>query len=156
MATEIEGAQTAGGLKVALAVSRFNSFVTDRLLEGALDSLRRAGAAEEDLTVVKVPGAWELPMAVRRLCAATKRPDAVVALGAVIRGGTPHFEFVSAEAVKGCAAASAESGIPVALGILTTDTLEQAVERAGLKGGNKGIEAAMAAVEMANLLRALR
>ena len=152
---EITGGLVAKGLKFTLVVSRFNSFVTDRLLDGAVDALVRSGADGKDLTVVRVPGAWELPVVVRKVVSGKTRPDAVIALGAVIRGGTPHFEYVSAEAVKGCSAAALESGIPVSLGVLTTDTVEQAIERAGLKAGNKGFEAAIAAIETVNLLKAL-
>ncbi|MGH9661127.1 MAG: 6,7-dimethyl-8-ribityllumazine synthase [Bryobacteraceae bacterium] len=151
----IEGGLSSQGLKVAVVVSRFNSFVTERLLAGALDALTRTGCAESDVEVVKVPGSWELPMAARAL-AAQKRHDAIVCLGAVIRGETPHFDYVAGEAVKGIAQASAESGIPVLFGVLTTNTLEQAIDRAGGKSGNKGFDAAMAAVEMANLMRQLR
>lgn len=158
-ATEIVGGLSAEGLRLAIVVSRWNSFVTDRLLEGALDAIKRSGGDEKDVLVVRVPGAWEMPLAVRRVAAATrkgaKRPDAIIALGAVIRGGTPHFEYVSGEAVKGCAAAGFEADLPVALGILTCDTVEQAIDRAGLKAGNKGVEAAMAAIEMANLVKQL-
>lgn len=152
---EITGGLVAKGLRFTLVVSRFNSFVTDRLLEGAVDALVRSGAEEKDLTVVRVPGAWELPVVVRKVVSAKQPPDAVIALGAVIRGGTPHFEYVSAEAVKGCSAASLDTGIPVSLGVLTTDTVEQAIERAGMKAGNKGFEAAIAAIETANLLKRL-
>ena len=159
MATEITGGLSADGLKLAIVVSRWNSFVTDRLLEGSLDAIKRSGGDDKDVLVVRVPGAWEMPIAVRRVAAATrkgaKRPDAIIALGCVIRGGTPHFEYVSAEAVKGCAAAGLEADLPVSLGILTCDTVEQAIDRAGLKAGNKGVEAAMAAIEMANLLKQL-
>lgn len=159
MATEITGGLSADGLKLAIVVSRWNSFVTDRLLEGALDAIKRSGGDDKDVLVVRVPGAWEMPIAVRRVAAATrkgaKRPDAIIALGCVIRGGTPHFEYVSGEAVKGCAAAGLEADLPVSLGILTCDTIEQAIDRAGLKAGNKGVEAAMAAIEMANLLKQL-
>ncbi len=148
----IEGELTARGARIALAVSRFNSFITESLLEGALDALRRHGAVEADLQVVRVPGAFEMPLVVQRL-AASGRYDAVIALGAVIRGGTPHFEYVAGECTKGIAQASMQTGVPVAFGILTTDTIEQAIERAGTKAGNKGAEAALSAIEMVNLLR---
>ena len=149
----IEGKLTADKLKFTLVVSRFNDFLTARLLEGATDVLLRHGAAEKDLTVIKVPGAYELPLACRR--AAEKGADAVIALGAVIRGETPHFDYVAAETAKGVAQVSLDSGVPVAFGILTADTLEQAIERAGAKQGNKGAEAARTAIEMANLLKAI-
>jgi 6,7-dimethyl-8-ribityllumazine synthase len=149
---ELQGELTAAGLRFAVVVSRFNSFVTDRLLNGALDALERAGASAGDVEVVRVPGAMEIPLAARHL-AQTGRYDALVCLGAVIRGETPHFEYVSAEASRGVAQASLAAGVPMAFGILTVETLEQAVDRAGLKSGNKGFEAAMTAVEMANLVR---
>jgi len=150
----VEGKLIGEGLKFALVVSRFNSFITERLLEGALDSLRRKGVKEEDLTVIRVPGAWEIPLVTRKLAGA-KAHDAVICLGAVIRGSTPHFDYVAAEVSKGIAMVSLESGVPVAFGILTTDTLEQAIERAGSKAGNKGAVAAEAAIEMVNLLKDL-
>ena len=150
----IEGALTAEGLRFAVVVSRFNHFITDRLLEGCLDTLGRHGAdTEKSVSVIKVPGAFELPAAVKR--AAGTDVDGVIALGAVIRGDTPHFDFIAAEVTKGIAAVSLESSVPVAYGIITTDTLEQAVERAGTKAGNKGSEAARSAIEMANLYRQL-
>ncbi len=150
----IEGKLIGEGLKFALVVSRFNSFITERLLEGALDSLRRKGVREEDLTVVRVPGAWEIPLTAKRL-SQTKNYDAVVCLGAVIRGSTPHFDYVAAEVSKGIAQVTLESGVPISFGILTTDTLEQAIERAGSKAGNKGYAASEAALEMVNLLKEL-
>lgn len=150
-----EGQLDARGLKFALIVSRFNSFVTERLLAGALDALQRTGAAEADIEIVRVPGSWEMPAAAAAL-ARQKRFDAIVCLGAVIRGETPHFDYIAAEAAKGLAQVSLETGVPVAFGVLTTNTLEQAIDRAGAKGGNKGYEAAMTAIEMANLLRSLR
>jgi 6,7-dimethyl-8-ribityllumazine synthase len=150
----IEGRLQAQGLKVGILVSRFNSFIGDRLVEGAVDALLRHGAVETDLVVVRVPGAFELPPAAKKL-AATGRYDALVCVGAVIRGSTPHFDYVSAEVSKGIAAVSMEAGIPVTFGVLTTDTLEQAIERAGSKAGNKGFDAAVAAIEMANLYKAL-
>jgi 6,7-dimethyl-8-ribityllumazine synthase len=142
------------GAKFAIVASRFNHFVVDRLVEGAVDALVRHGAQPQAITVVRVPGAWELPIAVRRL-AASKKVDAVIALGAVIRGATPHFDYVAGEATKGLAAAAAGSDIPIAFGVLTTDTIEQAIERAGTKAGNKGWDAACGAIEMVALARAL-
>ena len=150
----VEGKLSGAGLKFALVVSRFNSFITERLLEGALDCLRRQGVAEDDLMVARVPGAWEIPVVVKRLAQA-KAYDAVICLGAVIRGSTPHFDYVAAEVSKGIAQVSLESGMPISFGILTTDTLEQAIERAGSKAGNKGFAAAEAAIEMVNLLKGL-
>jgi len=149
---ELQGELTAAGLRFAVIVSRFNSFVTERLLSGALDALHRAGAGAADIDVVRVPGAMEIPVAAKHL-AQTGRYHAMVCLGAVIRGETPHFEYVSAEASRGVARAALRSGVPMAFGVLTVENLEQAVDRAGLKSGNKGFEAAMTAVEMANLLR---
>ncbi len=140
----------AEGKKFALVVSRFNDFITEKLLSGALDALVRSGAADEDLEVVKVPGAFEIPLVAKKM-ANTKRFDAIICLGAVIRGSTPHFDYVSAEVSKGVAMVGMESEIPIIFGIITTDTIEQAIERAGTKAGNKGWSAAIAAVEMANL-----
>ena len=140
----------AEGKKFALVVSRFNDFITEKLLSGALDALVRSGAADEDLEVVKVPGAFEIPLVAKKI-ANTKRFDAIICLGAVIRGSTPHFDYVSAEVSKGVAMVGMESEIPIIFGIITTDTIEQAIERAGTKAGNKGWSAAIAAVEMANL-----
>jgi 6,7-dimethyl-8-ribityllumazine synthase len=151
MVRTIEGDLQGQGLKVAIVVSRFNSFITDRLLEGAMDALRRHGVEDEDISVMKVPGSFELPLGVRK--AAKGKVDAVIALGALIRGGTPHFDYLSAEVTKGIAQVTLDSGIPVAFGVLTTDTVEQAIERAGTKAGNKGFEAALSAIEMAKLLR---
>jgi 6,7-dimethyl-8-ribityllumazine synthase len=150
----LEGKLMGEGWKFALVVSRFNSFITERLLEGALDSLRRKGVGEEDLTVVRVPGAWEIPLVAKRLAQANAH-HASICLGAVIRGSTPHFDYVAAEVSKGIAQVTLETGVPVSFGILTTDTLEQAVERAGSKAGNKGYAAAEAAIEMVNLLKEL-
>lgn len=150
----VEGKLTGEGLKFALIVSRFNSFITERLLDGALDCLRRQGVADVDLTVVRVPGAWEVPVVAKRLAEA-RGHDAVVCLGAVIRGSTPHFDYVAAEVSKGIAQVTLETGVPISFGILTTDTIEQAVERAGSKAGNKGFAAAAAAIEMVNLLKEL-
>ncbi len=153
MVRVIEGDLQGQGMKVALVVSRFNSFITDRLLEGALDALRRHGVEEKGITVIRVPGSFEIPLGVRR--AAAQKVDAVVALGALIRGGTPHFDYLSAEVTKGVAQVMLETGIPAAFGVLTTDTVEQAIERAGTKSGNKGAEAAQTALEMVSLLRKL-
>ncbi len=150
----IEGNLDAKGLRFGLLVSRFNSFVGERLVEGALDALVRHGAADADISIARVPGAFEIPAAAKQM-AQSGNYDAIICLGAVIRGATPHFEYVSAEVSKGVAAVSMDVGIPVAFGVLTTDTLEQAIERAGSKGGNKGFDAAMAAVEMANLYKEL-
>ncbi|MGA6992540.1 MAG: 6,7-dimethyl-8-ribityllumazine synthase [Candidatus Deferrimicrobiaceae bacterium] len=151
MVRTVEGDLQGQGLKVAIVVSRFNSFITDRLMEGALDALRRHGVQEKDITLVKVPGSFELPLGVRR--ASSGKVDAVIALGALIRGGTPHFDYLSAEVTKGIAQVMHDSGVPVSFGVLTTDTVEQAIERAGSKAGNKGFEAALSAIEMAKLLR---
>jgi 6,7-dimethyl-8-ribityllumazine synthase len=146
---------SAAGFRFAIVVSRFNSFVTDPLLAGALDALKQRGADLKHVDVVRVPGAWELPIAARTI-AALKKHDAIVCLGAVIRGETPHFDYVAGEAARGIADASAETGVPMAFGLLTTNTVEQATERAGGKSGNKGFDAALTAIEMANLLRGLR
>jgi len=150
-----EGNLTAAGLSFALVVSRFNDFITGRLLDGALDALRRHGAEEERLTVVRVPGAYEIPLAAKRL-AASGRYDAVICLGAVIRGATPHFDYVAGEVAKGVAISALETGVPIAFGVLTTETIEQAIERAGTKAGNKGFDAACSAIEMANLFRQMK
>jgi len=155
MARVYEGHLSAAGLRFAVVVSRFNSFITDRLLAGAMDALQRAGADPDQIDIIKVPGSWEVPLAAAE-AAHQHRYDAVVCLSAVIRGETPHFDYVAAEAAKGIAHVSAETGVPVAFGVLTTNTLEQAIDRAGAKGGNKGFDAAMTAIEMANLLRSLR
>ena len=144
----------AKGLRIGLLASRFNSFVSERLVEGAIDALLRHGGEQEDISVVRVPGAYEIPPTAKQM-AESGRYDAIVCLGAVIRGATPHFEYVSAEVSKGVASVAIDSGIPVTFGVLTTDTIEQAIERAGSKAGNKGFDAAMAAVEMANLYKAL-
>jgi 6,7-dimethyl-8-ribityllumazine synthase len=150
----LEGALHASNTRFCLVVARFNSFVVESLLAGALDALKRHGAEDGDLTIVRVPGAFEMPLAVERV-AAKGRFDAIVAIGAVIRGGTPHFEYVASECVKGLANASMRHGVPVGFGVLTVDTIEQAIERAGTKAGNKGAEAAISAIEMVNLLRQL-
>ena len=154
MSKVYEGQLDAKGLKFALVLSRFNSFITERLLEGAKDALLRHGAEEANLAVVRTPGAFELPLAAKKLAGSGKY-DAVIALGAVIRGSTPHFDYVAAEVSKGLASVGLDTGLPVAFGVLTCDTIEQAVERAGTKAGNKGFDAAMTAMEMVNLLREL-
>ena len=145
----------ASGKRFAIVVSRFNSFITERLLAGAMDALTRTGADADLIDVIKVPGSWEVPLVAGEV-ARQHRYDAIVCLSAVIRGETPHFDYVASEAAKGIAHVASETGVPVAFGVLTTNTLEQAIDRAGAKGGNKGFDAAMTAVEMANLLRTLR
>jgi 6,7-dimethyl-8-ribityllumazine synthase len=149
-----EGKLIAEGARFCLVASRFNSFIVDHLVGGAVDALVRHGVREEDIHIAKTPGAYELPLAVQK-AAATGRYDAVVALGAVIRGATPHFDYVAGECVKGLSSVSLQHGIPVGFGVLTVDTIEQAIERAGTKAGNKGAEAALTALEMVNLLRTL-
>jgi 6,7-dimethyl-8-ribityllumazine synthase len=151
----IEGQLSAAGLRFAIVISRFNSFVTERLLGGAMDALTRTGCNPDEVDVIKVPGSWEMPVVVKEI-ASQKRHHAIIALSAVIRGDTPHFDYIAAEVSKGLASVASEYGVPVAFGVLTTNTLEQAIDRAGAKGGNKGFDAAMTAVEMANLLRHLR
>jgi 6,7-dimethyl-8-ribityllumazine synthase len=151
MANFIEGNLTADGKKFAIVVARFNSFVADKLLEGALDVLVRSGAADSDIDVVRVPGAFEIPLAAKKL-AGTQKYDAIIVLGAVIRGATPHFDVVVNEVSKGTAQVSLEFGLPVLFGVLTTESIEQAIERSGTKAGNKGAEVAVAAIEMANLI----
>ena len=148
---KIEAELSARDLRFGIVAARFNDFIVDSLLRGALDALLRHGASEKDITLVRVPGAWELPWAVKKM-AAGKRHDAIIALGAVIRGATPHFDYVAGECVKGIAQAGLAADVPVAFGVLTTDTIEQALERAGTKAGNKGADAAVAAIEMARLL----
>lgn len=150
----IEGHLVGTGLKVAIVVSRFNEFITSKLLGGAEDALKRHGVAEDDVTIVWVPGAFEIPLTAKKVAESGKY-DAVITLGTVIRGATPHFEYVSSEVSKGVAAIGMETGIPVIFGVLTTDTIEQAIERAGTKAGNKGWDAATGAIEMANLYRNL-
>lgn len=154
MANYIEGNLKADGKKFGIVVARFNSFVADKLLEGALDALVRSGAEDNDIDVVKVPGAFEIPLAAKKM-AGTQKYDAIIVLGAVIRGATPHFDVVVNEASKGTAQVSLDSGIPVLFGVLTTETIEQAIERSGTKAGNKGSEVAVAAIEMANLVATL-
>ena len=153
----IEGFLDATGGRFALVVSRFNSFVTERLLEGAIDCLLRSGARREDLTVVRVPGAFEIPMVAKKVLQgqSVAKFSGVICLGAVIRGSTPHFEYVAAEVSKGIAAVAMESGIPIGFGVLTTDTLEQAIERSGSKAGNKGWETAQSVIEMVNIFKKL-
>lgn len=150
----IEGNYTNATASYGIAVARFNSFIVDRLLDGALDALRKHGVQDRDITIVKVPGSYELPLIVKKMTESDSY-DAVIALGAVIRGGTPHFEYVAGECVKGLSQASLNSGISVAFGVLTVDTIEQAIERAGTKAGNKGAEAALTAIEMLSLTRQL-
>ncbi len=151
----IEAGLTAKGKKFAIVVARFNSFIVESLLDGAVDTLKRVGdVAENDITVVRIPGAFEMPLAVQKVAASGKY-DAVIALGAVIRGGTPHFEYVAGECTKGLAQVMMQHSIPVAFGVLTVDSIEQAVERAGTKMGNKGAEAAMSSLEMVNVLSQL-
>ena len=149
---EIEGNLNIRSARIALLVSRFNSFIVESLLNGAVDTLKRHGAEDHDLQIVRVPGAFEMPLAAKRL-AASQRYEAIIALGAVIRGGTPHFEYVAGECTKGLATVSMQYDLPVAFGVLTVDSIEQAIERAGTKAGNKGAEAAMSAIEMINVLR---
>ena len=149
----IEGNLEAKNFRYGLIVSRFNSFICDRLLEGALDTLVRHGAEENQLTVVRVPGAFEIPLMAKKMAESDKF-DALICLGAVIRGGTPHFDYVCSEVTKGVATVSLDAGLPVSFGVLTTDSIEQAIERAGTKAGNKGAEAAMSAIEMVNLMGA--
>jgi 6,7-dimethyl-8-ribityllumazine synthase len=151
----IEGNLNAAGLKFAILVSRFNSIITDRLVAGALDALKRTGAAEDSTEIIKTPGSWELPVVAREV-ARQKRHDAIICLSAVIKGDTPHFEYIAAEASKGLAQTALETGVPISFGVLTCDSLEQAIDRAGAKSGNKGFDAAMTAVEMGNLMRRLR
>jgi 6,7-dimethyl-8-ribityllumazine synthase len=155
MGKTIEGKLDATGLKFALVVSRFNSFISDRLVEGAMDALRRHGGAEQDIDLIRVPGAFEIPLVAGK-AAASGRYQGVICLGAVIRGATPHFDYVSAEVSKGIASVSLETGVPVSFGVLTTDNIEQAIERAGTKAGNKGFDAAVSAIEMANLLQLMQ
>ncbi len=154
MSKIIQGDLTAKGLKFGIVAARFNDFITSRLVEGALDGLQRHGAADADIEIVKVPGAYEVPLAAKML-AMSRKYNAIICLGAVIRGATPHFEYVSAEVSKGVASVSMESSIPVIFGVLTTDTIEQAIERAGTKSGNKGWDAALSAIEMANVMKQL-
>lgn len=151
----VEGKIVAKGMKFGIVASRFNDFISGRLIEGAIDTLIRAGADEKDIAIYKVPGAFELPLTAKKL-AKSSRFDAVICLGAVIRGATPHFEYISAEVSKGIASVGLEAEIPVVFGVLTTDTIEQAIERAGTKSGNKGADAAMAAIEMVDLFKKIQ
>lgn len=150
----IEGQVSAAGMRAAIIVSRFNSFITERLLEGSIDAIVRHGGNADDITVIRVPGAFEIPVAARA-AASSPKYDAVIALGAVIRGSTPHFDYVAAEMAKGIGQVSLQTGKAVAFGVLTTDTIEQAIERAGTKAGNKGADAALTAMEMFNLFKEL-
>lgn len=154
MSVELQGGSNGDGLRIAIVVATFNDFITSKLLEGALAALDRHGVRDGDITIARVPGSFELPLAAKKL-AESARHDAVICLGAVIRGETDHYEHVAGEAAKGIANASINSGLPVIFGVLTTDTLEQAINRAGGKQGNNGYNAALAAIEMANLMRAL-
>ncbi len=154
MPTTLEGSLTAQGLSFAIVASRFNSLIVEQLISGAVDAVVRSGGSADAITIVRCPGAWELPQVVRKVVE-RGGVDAVIALGAVIRGATPHFDYVAGEAASGIARAAADSPIPVSFGVLTTDTIEQALERAGTKAGNKGFDAALAAIELANLYRAL-
>jgi len=148
----VEGQLKADGLKVGIVVARFNEFITGKLLSGSIDCLTRHGADEKDITIAWVPGAFEIPLTAKKM-AASKKYDAIICLGAVIRGATPHFDYVCAEVSKGIATVSLQYDMPVAFGVLTTENIEQAVERAGTKAGNKGVDAAMAVIEMADLLK---
>jgi 6,7-dimethyl-8-ribityllumazine synthase len=152
MAKTLEGKLIAKGLKFGIVLSRFNNFINERLLEGALDALKRSGAEEEDCTVARVPGAFEIPLAAKKM-AKSGRYDAIICLGCVIRGATPHFEYIATEVTKGIAHLSLENEVPISFGVLITDTIEQAIERAGTKVGNKGFDAAMSAIEMVNLMK---
>jgi len=152
MVKTFEGKLIAKGLKFGMVLSRFNNFISERLMEGALDALKRSGAEEGDCSVVRVPGAFEIPLAAKKMVN-TGRYDAIICLGAVIRGATPHFAYIAAEVTKGIASLSIESEVPISFGILITDTIEQAIERAGTKVGNKGFDGAMSAIEMANLMK---
>ena len=153
--TKIDGGLSAAGLRFAIVVSRFNSFITERLLQGALDALQRAGATDQDVDVVHVPGSFELPLAAKKLAAAG-RHHALIAIGCILRGETAHYDYVCSETARGLQLAQMDSGVPIMFCVLTCDTLEQAIDRAGLKGGNKGFEAGLGAVEMAQLMRKLR
>ncbi len=154
MSRTIEGKLIAKDLRFAFIVSRFNDFITSKLLDGAMDAVIRHGGSDENIDIIRVPGAFEMPVVAKKLTE-MKKYDAVVCLGAVIRGATPHFEYIASEVAKGLATVALESGVPVSFGVLTTDTLEQAIERAGTKAGNKGFDAAMSAIEMANLFKQL-
>ncbi len=151
MPTSINGQLTGAGKRFAIAAARFNGAIVEQLVAGAVDALQRHGVADKDITIVRCPGAWELPLVVSKL-ATGKKVDAVIVLGCVIRGDTPHFDYVAGECAKGIAAVQASSGVPCAFGVLTTDTTDQALARSGLKAGNKGVDAAMSAIEMVNVL----
>ncbi len=151
MAKVIQGELVCSGTKFGIAVSRFNEFISGKLLEGCLDALLRHGARDEDITVAWAPGSFELPVVARRM-AESEKYDAVITLGAVIRGGTPHFEYVAGEAAKGISQVALQTGVPVIFGVLTTHTIEEAIERAGTKAGNKGFDAGVSAIEMVNLM----
>ena len=151
----IEGNYALGSSSYGIVISKFNSFIVERLLEGALEAFRKHGVQDRDISIVKVPGAYELPLTAK-LMAESGKYDAIIALGAVIRGGTPHFEYVAGECVKGLGQVALTAGLPLAFGVLTVDTIEQAIERAGTKAGNKGEEAALTAMEMLSLVRQLR
>lgn len=155
MPNQIEGKLVGKGLKFGIVVSRFNEFISSRLLGGALDCLKRHEVKDEDITVCWTPGSWEMPLVAQEL-AQSKKFDAVIALGAVIRGATDHYQYIATEVAKGLAATSLKTGVPIAFGVLTTDTIEQAIERAGTKAGNKGFDAALSAIEMANLLKQVK
>ena len=148
----LEGKLTAEGLRIGIVAARFNEFITNKLVSGTIDALTRHGASEENMTMAWVPGAFEIPLAAQKMANSGKF-DAVICLGAVIRGSTPHFDYVSNEVTKGVAHVGLQTGVPTVFGVLTTDTIEQAIERAGTKAGNKGFDAAMTAIEMANLLK---
>jgi len=151
----IEGSLSAKGLTFGVVISRFNDFIGDRLMQGAIDTLLRSGASEADINIVKVPGSFEIPVAAQALIKNGKY-DAIICLGAIIRGSTPHFDYIASEAAKGIAKLSMEAGLPIAFGIITADSIEQAIERAGTKSGNKGRDAALNAIEMANLFKELK
>lgn len=150
----LEGTFQNADARYAIAVGRFNSFVVESLLDGAVDTLKRHGVSESNITIIRVPGAWELPLIAKKLVA-TGKYDAIIALGAVIRGGTPHFDYVAGECAKGLGVVSLESGLPVSFGVLTVDSIEQAIERSGTKAGNKGSDAALVAIEMISVLKAV-
>lgn len=150
----IVGQLSARGLRVALVAARFNEFIVDRLVDGAIDAIVRTGGSADDITILRCPGAWEIPQVARR-AVESRRFDAVIGLGAVIRGATAHFDYVAGEAARGLGQLASQSPVPIVFGVLTTDTIEQAIERAGTKAGNKGFEAAMVAIEMASLFRAI-
>ncbi len=154
MAKVIEGKLSAKGVKFGLVVSRFNDFINKRLMDGALDALNRHGAEDKNISIIMVPGSFEIPLMAKKL-ADSDNYDAVICLGAVIRGATPHFEYISAEVTKGIAQVALDTGVPISFGILTTDNIEQAIERAGTKSGNKGWDAAISAIEMVNVLKSV-